>query len=68
MRRFLRQWCLNESGTVLMEKKVILVVSAVMIFGLASMALPWINSYFSDYTTSVRHAGKAHEFRSVILQ
>jgi hypothetical protein len=68
MQKFFCQWYLDTSGTVLMEKKVILVVSAVMIFGMASMALPWIHSYFSDYTASVRNAGKVHEFRSVILQ
>lgn len=56
---------LNEKGTVLIEKQVILAVVITGILGLASLMFPWLQTYFHDTADAISTAGKANEFRSV---
>ncbi|WP_126430006.1 hypothetical protein [Brevibacillus marinus] len=56
---------LNEKGTVLIEKQVILAVAITGILGLASLMLPWLQMYFHDTGDAISNAGRASDFRSV---
>ncbi|QDX91019.1 hypothetical protein EEL30_00680 (plasmid) [Brevibacillus laterosporus] len=64
----LKEVIVNESGTVLLESKVLMVVSVSMILLLGSLMIPWIKDYFTDYSDSVENAGKNSQFRSVTIK
>ena len=61
----LKKAIVNERGTVLLESKVLMVVSVCMILLLGSLMIPWIKDYFNDYSDSVKNSGKNSHFRSV---
>ncbi|MDT3417163.1 hypothetical protein QO009_003058 [Brevibacillus aydinogluensis] len=45
----------NNRGTVLLEKKVLLIAIVVGIFGFSSLAYPWIKSYFEKTSDSIEN-------------
>ncbi|CAI8942959.1 hypothetical protein EMIT07CA2_550014 [Brevibacillus sp. IT-7CA2] len=55
----------DSSGTVLMEKKAILIVAVIGVFGLSALMLPWLQGYWNDTGDSIKNAGKPNSFRSV---
>ncbi|MBG9804899.1 hypothetical protein ABD72_22775 [Brevibacillus laterosporus] len=64
----LKEVIVNERGTVLLESKVLMVVSVSMILLLGSLMIPWIKDYFTDYSDSVKNTGKNSQFRSVRIK
>lgn len=52
---FIQNTVTNNRGTVLMEKKILLVVIVVGIFGFSSLAYPFIKDYFTKTTQSIEN-------------
>lgn len=51
----------NNRGTVLMEKKVLLVVIVIGIFGFSSIAYPFLKDYFNQTSDSIKSNSQINE-------
>jgi len=55
----------KRGATAFVERKTLLILAIVMIFGGAGLLIAWLKGYFNDFSTNTNNMGKNNPFRSV---
>lgn len=56
----------NEQGGVLIEKKALIVLGIVLIFGIGNLMIVFAKDYYDGVTHYIEHAGVETRFNDVI--